>query len=872
MIQPPSFTTPGSSSSGNKHVNTSGVDQLSVDLSTVAPGYSSSKTASKSNPVFGGLWDTLPYANVPDWTKNVTYEPLELSSQEEPPAPTRSLSQEEIDKRAKLLFDRFNDDGIMWTGQLTDLSEVDAAFKDLNPADAQALIETYNRNYSHQWGRTDLLSELNVEFRPQDRLRVTQLLKPENVINQKYATSQSGDTPHIITNRPDGSLVPGSTVTYTFDPGKNNSGKTPTVNGFIINDPNTIENYRNKGILERFTPDVVEGFNTGRIDAKGAFSGTHLIVFEVKYEGEPAKYYTFEQVVKEADAVAKDAVLSVPSTPPQPDLLLNYWQAQIDELKQEECSVSNSEQVKKLEDIKQTIQEKLQKDAADQALPIKAVLVPTETGQPIGLNLYLKPLSNGHWAVVDLTNPDPHVARTYEGNSIQEAWDEYIKNNNLPSGQIAAIPPTKPANYKLNFDAPKDTVWNNASDGKSDLQSWSEALGAISTICSVAGVALAFVPGVDLIATPILEGVAGITGLASAALNMTDRVKYGNFQWDLQTAQDIFDGLASCAAVFGSVLKIGGKAFKISSTSLEKTIILTEIVDSGTSATSKIIISAQYIQQIQEIQNDSSLTSEEKQQKIHEIELQMLLNGGMLVLDLKKLKGSILNTKYEEALKEKGLSGGELHGKIKTSPILQDWLAAHGNDVEGLDQRLKVWKQIQGSNRFKTFEEYVASDEIRVLDSAEINKGLGRDKFYVPGYTGTDFEIVRQANIADKVPNFKTIDAIDPETRTIISYKTLDLGSDSYQPTYRGNQGLSHIRGTVNKYLNQLETFLTEEDTYSRSYNGNTVTVQRSDFDHRTLEIAVPMDKALPEQMQVLSELQAEANQCGIKLIITLAP
>lgn len=73
--------------------------------------------------------------------------------------------------------------------------------------------------------------------------------------------------------------------------------------------------------------------------------------------------------------------------------------------------------------------------------PIKGVLIVDETGQVVPLSLYLKTLPNGKYQLIDLTNPLPDAVGVYEGDTIEATWQEFLANNYLPAGQLAAAPP-----------------------------------------------------------------------------------------------------------------------------------------------------------------------------------------------------------------------------------------------------------------------------------------------------------------------------------------------------------------------------------------------------------------------------------------------
>ncbi len=48
------------------------------------------------------------------------------------------------------------------------------------------------------------------------------------------------------------------------------------------------------------------------------------------------------------------------------------------------------------------------------ARPMRAVLVPTSRPEPVVLRLFVKPLREGRWAIIDLSDPAPNRVRTYD--------------------------------------------------------------------------------------------------------------------------------------------------------------------------------------------------------------------------------------------------------------------------------------------------------------------------------------------------------------------------------------------------------------------------------------------------------------------------
>ena len=74
-------------------------------------------------------------------------------------------------------------------------------------------------------------------------------------------------------------------------------------------------------------------------------------------------------------------------------------------------------------------------------IPLWAALYARESGETVPLLLYVKPLQNGGWAIVDVTNPDPKFADEFRGRTLAEAWQQYERLNRLPQGVVMAYLP-----------------------------------------------------------------------------------------------------------------------------------------------------------------------------------------------------------------------------------------------------------------------------------------------------------------------------------------------------------------------------------------------------------------------------------------------
>ena len=274
------------------------------------------------------------------------------------------------------------------------------------------------------------------------------------------------------------------------------------------------------------------------------------------------------------------------------------------------------------------------------AIPLKAALVPTADPTAVPLQLYLKPTENGGWAIVDLTNPDPGAARTYEGKikhggrqadkvegeaakqlAIDRAWENYIKNNPHPAGELVADLATGNKDGSSN-------IKQAHSDGVSELgkvRNWASRAGLVS---GVVGIGLLLTPGAQGAGALILG--SAIAGGVAGSSNILDRKKHGNFQWDTETFLDITDIAGGLAVGAGSAIRIGAKTAKI--TQLGKnTVLISEGVETGTDVAAGTIISAQHYRRIEEIRN-SDLPEGEKKAQIQAKLASASATGGLILL------------------------------------------------------------------------------------------------------------------------------------------------------------------------------------------------------------------------------------------------
>jgi hypothetical protein len=610
-------------------------------------------------------------------------------------APTQTgLPREELEARAKRIFDRFQNDSFL--NSSTPYADIAAELNGLSPQDALQLRQIYQQKYSAQRGGRDLLSDVALEINElQDRLRAFRILAPENVKSQTEPQQSLFDqTAGIVTDPPFPELVTGSSVKYTFNEGATIGppDSSPFVR-YLVQGPNGVET------------------RTGyTFDGQYNKPGVYRVTFEVTYRGRPPRYYTLRQVVRDPAEKAREVLLNMPGTTVDPELFLHGVDAQIQvaeqnlnqlrtrvgELRARDYSPQweinkLDSQIRNLEDalsqlrqIKQDAPAKLFGGATGPVIPLQAALVPTERPQPVPLQLYAKPLGGNRWAIVDMTSPAN--ARVFEGQAgatsedgLRSAWREFVSANNLPAGQVAALPPAG-----MNF--PAQEVWNDRSEGRSGFQQWASNLGWGSLALAAAGVVALLVPGLEEFAPPLFIA-AGAAGAGSGGLNIYDRVNYGNFRWNsAETALDLLSIVGGVAGAGGgaAVWVRGGVAAvetaegaTVTLRSLGRFTSVTQGVDAGAGVASGVIIANTWLEQIQRI-NDSNLPPAEKQRQVNAVLQQAAMMGGIIVVGrgvsrFTPLAGEELNNLLRASRFEP-----ELEELVRTTPGLQRALQEQG--------------------------------------------------------------------------------------------------------------------------------------------------------------------------------------------------
>jgi hypothetical protein len=605
----------------------------------------------------------------------------------------------------------------------------------LTDRDRADLRRAYQERY-----RLDLLLEVGDRLPTvQDRYAAFRALAPERIRAQTEPLAAPGNQPGIVAEPAAHDTVTGATVTYAFNEGAviKPLNAPPTIVRHLIQDANG-------------NPQTRSG---ARFDSDFKKPGAYQVTFEVTVPGQPPQYYTLRQVVRDPAEKARAEALNLPSTALDPEVLKTL----IDErLKSAQAQLAQAEsayartghdvrysgpdptekritqlktQVEQLQEMQRELPVSLNNGAAGKPIPMQAALVSGETGQTIPLQLYAKPLQDGRWAIVDATNPTN--SRVYAGKAgatpqaaIRSAWGEFVANNDLPRGQIAALPPG-------GKEFPATEVWNQASSGKSSLKQWSEGLGWTALGVTAVGVVGApFTGGQSLWLLPVAGAVGGVSG----GLNIADRVTYGNFQWnETETALDLLSvagGLASvgglaAAARAGAVIRTAEGA-KLTLERLGDVVRISQLVEGGTGVAGTMIIGAAWLKRIEEIKN-SNLPESEKHARTQAVLNQAKALGGIVVIGAAITRFQPLAAgEISRRLSATRLSAG-LDDLVRADPKVQRALveldAAHGQGIGA--QKLNelydgyVSRRQAGELKSGTFADY--------LDTLKLPTSLGRD-------------------------------------------------------------------------------------------------------------------------------------------------
>ena len=456
------------------------------------------------------------------------------------------------------------------------------------------------------------------------------------------ANSRPPETEGIIVTSSTTTAVPGTTTTYGVS--EANKGEGYSYHWRVINDLSAIARENRDGFFEmmRYREQIdLEVEEEGEIEVEWDFPGRHTIELAIyDHQGQRQSVHQYHQVVQEAAEQAKTAFETNASPKMQPDVYLTWLSTQ------RQLAEQNGAESQQLEQIDEAIANATEllgvseDDPTGSAIPISATLVTTAEPIAAPLQLYLKPIDGG-WAIVDLTNPDPAQARTYEGrvrtgrrrarplpeaeltkSAINIAWFRFVRNNPHPAGEIIA-------------DFPPDLAGENYrkqehSDGVSTLGKVRNWFSSIGLVAGLGGLALTVATGgVGTVAVGLFLA-ASASGVVAGGSNIADRVQHGNFEWDGETALDLVDIAGGLAGGTTTVLSLGSKAANIGR--LRNAMLIGEAVETGSDVTGGVILGAQYLTQVEEIKSDPNLTEEQKKEAIGDVLKAAAASGGMMVL------------------------------------------------------------------------------------------------------------------------------------------------------------------------------------------------------------------------------------------------
>lgn len=655
------------------------------------------------------------------------------------------LSAEELANRAERLFNAFSGPG-------TDEEAILGTLDGLTPIDVAELERIYQQNHSPRRDGRNLVADLIYELEDiEDRHRALSLIR-RGVERQEHPEGIGGSRPHIAVEPLVQEVVPGSEVTYVMDIGAA-IFSTVRYQWFVRNDPRT-----RRG--RPFLPEIVRGPAQARWEARWDSPGRHTVVCEVQFGEESPTYYEYIQVVREAPELAAES-FEQRGVGLQPDLYVGLLELQKRRLEQQDAT-QNAEQIRQLEEAIQNARRLLeipQTGAVDTprgcmvlaqteagpgpARPMRAVLVPTARPEPVTLQLFVKPLADGRWAIVDLTDPDPGRARTYEGSpasglqgqaairsAVQHAWEDFVEDNPHPAGQLVGEPPDG-----LGFE--RGTRWNVHTNGISSLEEVSQWFSRVGLIAGITAIALYLVPepSSKVVATAIL--ISAAAGATAATLNIIDRIEHGNFQWNTETALDLLDLAGSLAVGVGTALSLSGRALSI--TRLRSAVIISEGVDTGSDLASGVILSALHYSRIEEIRRRTDLTDAQKEQMIRTELEQASLQGGLILLGVvgggraTRQAVEIDLPRVRDVLEQPGIVR-ELRDEVLDSPGLQWVLMDHDYDPAELNRLWGEWQSRRDLLESENFTQYVGRRGYRagVTDNPTLSEVFGADFANLP--------------------------------------------------------------------------------------------------------------------------------------------
>jgi hypothetical protein len=640
---------------------------------------------------------------------------------------------------------------IFTRGGFSSYKEISPYISDLSAGDVQKLKDVYQQRTGRK-----LLMDASNWLPMEDKYDAFKILAPERIKTQDEPKTNG---PGINMNPPAKEVPFGSTVQYSLNL-DNEIGEREV--SYLIEDGKT--NVRKDG-------KTFEGYFPATENNE---PNTRLVLFEVRYKGQPSEFYQYYQTAVNANLKAENELNKMLGPAPEVELYLTYLDNRIQETKDyltqleaQKASLEaelqngptrttdgsrNSSDVyddlrrvnQEIERVKAGLAEletskaefsKVFADSVGKPIPLQAVLVAGENGQTIPLQLYAKNLGGGKWAIVDVTNPAK--PRTYTGqglmanDALNEAWNNFISStNDLPAGQIAVV---KPKGLGITNE---NTPWNGASAGKSTLKQFADGLGKGSLLLAGVGVAALFVPGGQGVGVGLLLA-SGVGGGISSGANIADRINNGTFKLkDSETALDllgIIGGLASAGGL-AALTNAGSKGLSLLANgtkfNLQKvgnfTKISLQYVEQGTNVAGGILISNEYVSAIEQIQK-SSLSPEQKNAEVRRIISTAIGVGAIMILGVGLAKKfsppseSNLNKMLQEAQLPKPLDN-----LVRTDLRVQKVFVNHGRDqlVEVYDDFLRGGKNGQGL-KTKQFGEYLGNRKFSTsLDKSTDSVGM----------------------------------------------------------------------------------------------------------------------------------------------------
>lgn len=397
-------------------------------------------------------------------------------------------------------------------------------------------------------------------------------------------------------------------------------------------------------VTERFVtfilnpPALVDASGTNAVNpAMLDGSGDGMVIIPASYDPDPA-------------IAAEQALADLPAVPTQIPLLLTGLEQQLQldrqyltQLEEQGAPRSEREKAENSIDLLQDMIDEINDlDLNFETLePIKAVLIPDNPGenlpQSIALQVYAHRNDDGRWEIVDLT--DPRSAKVYtadEGEYIEAAWAKFVDVNRLPAGQIAMDPAVR-----LEVEA-SDTLYNQYSDGKNAYGLASEGFGLASMLFAVLGVGALVASSVSFgttaAAAPWLFGAAGLSGAASAGFNIADRLQSGSFEWfSTETALDLL-GLAGgitgglAAGLAAGRATVNGVTVTFQSSRANSFVTIATQADDVATGAGAVVLSVEYMRQIDDIAQRIDLTDAQKQTLIEAKLKEAVAVGAVMVL------------------------------------------------------------------------------------------------------------------------------------------------------------------------------------------------------------------------------------------------